>query len=880
MTFEDQVGELLWKKFPYAVLSNVPIYRPDSSEDRPGYEIDHLLHAGSSLSDRLLVVECKGPPVFGRHRDQLPHEGGPWNVEYPHQQHPGQMIRKDCKRQVENHARALMGYLRGVARELQIEAWVVSRDHVGPDLDVQEGRIRYRLIAWQRFEQELRRFAEAERIVPVRQSPLLGALRRGFPVPEIGHPELGNALAYAARCRNAIDVELFSSFKPVKGWWAVNGSAGMGKSVLLAYGLFVFASDKQVVPNPDGADGPWRLESFDERAAEIGLPDLADRSIFAMARKEKQVRGLEELWTRFVAEYSKLESSLNVRFNRPVFRRWDGEIPAECNVLVIDEAHDIPPEHHDRIAQWIHAGDVPRYLAIACDRHQLLRLVGADAPLIQGINFRAPHTTRLKRNYRNPFAVYAGSLALMFRWFAPTGPKILPKREELKDEFGFDVRQYGVERDQTVELASWNDSHPGNYWSFTVSSFASCAEVFSQLASEGFGKNEVLWVRFSPEDESFDYEKLARFTYHNCFNDESSELVDKYVKGQEFPVVVVEGFPRELETSQWQEGSETEAEKQMWKARRELYLCCSRSTCFLHFIHADSDEESKRGPAAEIAELVRQLSHPENRYAVTRRTWQFSFRSTGIVRSVPVFTNEDKRDATPPPDLKTVVIGRPVTGKVLATALGLQVSVLIDPLLELGFTLRNVLKDIIPDTTAKELALKYGVILQIADGESPSEPSDGNRPSGGSPVTLVSNTPSSGDRGIVRTEPPIAVPPPLVPANQFESSLIQFSKSWEFRHHSAKVDRYRALLTWMLNNKPETREVLLRYERGRHRKYFATTADEIYKSAGSPNPQTLGVTGIWALTTSPTEMKVQILNDVMHQIGVSLPTRQEVLREF
>ncbi len=884
MPYEDQVGEMLRERFPFAFLSNVPIYRPDSDEDwHPGFEIDHLLHASSSLTDRIFIVECKGLPVFGAQPGQQPQPDGPWNVQRPHPRQPGRTINKDAKKQVENHARALMSYLRGIPRDLQIEAWVVSRDYQGDIIDSRQGRILYRLIGGRHLDAELRALERSERMVPVRQSPLLGALRRGFPLRDIGHPELGNALSYVARCRNAIDVELFRSFEPSKGWWAVNGSAGMGKSVLLAYSLFVFASDKRVVPDPDGMDFRWKLDPFEKRAVELGLPTLANRSIFAMARKEKQVRGLEDLWTRFVAEYSKMESSLNVRFNRPVFRRWDGEIPDECNVLVIDEAHDIPPEHHARIALWLKPDEeqsdaTKRYLAIACDRHQLLRLVGADAPLIHGINFKS-HTKKLWRNYRNPFAVYAGSLALMFRWFAQTGPKILPTKEQLEGEFGFKVRARGTGLNEETILESWNDSHPANYWSFTVSKSPSCEGIYSQLANDGLGRSDVLWVRFSPEDEAFDYEKLSRFTYHNCFSDESAELVDKYVKGQEFPVVVIEGFPRDLEMSDWRNDDGTEAEKRMWKARRELYLCCSRSTCFLHFIHQPGDESSNAsGPASEVAELVAQLSQPENHDDVCRRIWSLGFRSSGITRPVPTYTEAEIGVVEPPPDLKSVTMNRPVTAKTLATALGLQVSVLIEPLSALRFTLRTV-KDDIPDPTAKELALKFGTILEITDGESGLGGEISPQPIGGIPS---GNQPSSdtGLAGARQSEPVTQTARPREGANEFETALIQFVKSWEFNHLRAKVDRYLGLLAWLLTRRPEMRDVLLRYDRGRIRKYFATTQDEIDRHANSANPQRIAASGLWALTTSPTDLKLSVLNDVMHSIGISLPTRQEVLREF
>jgi negative regulator of replication initiation len=402
--------------------------------------------------------------------------------------------------------------------------------------------------------------------------------------------------------------------------------------------------------------------------------------------------------------------------------------------------------------------------------------------------------------------------------------------------------------------------------------------VFSQLASEGLGPSDVLWVRFGAEDETFDYEKLARFTYHNCFNEESSELVDKYVKGQEFPVVVIEGFPRDLETSDWRESEQTEAERRMWKARRELYLCCSRSTCFLHFIHPQGGDGSSRGPADEVAEIVSRLSHPVDYDAICKRVWRFCFRSAGIARPVPAYTDEAVEMEQPLQDLKAISMNRPVTAKALATALGLQASALVDPLSELGFTIRTV-KDLVPDSIAKELALKLGTILEVTMEEMPSE---GDMPPASedkSHASIKSDS-DSANRGDRMSPAPPAPQTAHETKDDFEIALLQFVRAWAFRGLGSKVERYLALLTWFLARKPETKAVLLRHDRGRMRKYFATTKEEIDRHANSANAKPIGATGLWALGTTSTDLKRSVLNDVMIGLGISLPTRQEVLREF
>ena len=79
--FEQAVRVELDKRFPCSVLSNIPIYRPDVREDRlRGYEIDHLMHVSSELNDRLIIVECKEPPITGERQHELPTDNGPWNL--------------------------------------------------------------------------------------------------------------------------------------------------------------------------------------------------------------------------------------------------------------------------------------------------------------------------------------------------------------------------------------------------------------------------------------------------------------------------------------------------------------------------------------------------------------------------------------------------------------------------------------------------------------------------------------------------------------------------------------------------------------------------------------------------------------------------------
>jgi len=211
------------------------------------------------------------------------------------------------------------------------------------------------------------------------QSDLLGLLRLGLPVAELGHPELPNAIAYIERCRRNLDMELFRAFDPAKERWAINGSAGMGKSVLLAYSLFVLTTDRRV----EAQGNHKQLVNFSEQAAQLNLPPLGRRRVYAFALKEKQRQVIEILFRRFVDDFSPLSQDHDLGIRRPAIQLWTGKIPEDCHVLVLDEAHDLSSAHAKLISDWVNVPGQKRYLLIACDRHQKLRLVGRDENIMK-----------------------------------------------------------------------------------------------------------------------------------------------------------------------------------------------------------------------------------------------------------------------------------------------------------------------------------------------------------------------------------------------------------------------------------------------------------------------------------------------------------------
>jgi hypothetical protein len=282
------------------------------------------------------------------------------------------------------------------------------------------------------------------------------------------------------------------------------------------------------------------------------------------------------------------------------------------------------------------------FLIVACDRHQKLRLGSQDAKIIEGLDFTRK-STRLRQIYRNPAPVYIASLALMFRWFGTEGPKVIPSPTELRDQFGFQADK-AIGSDPSIIVKMMSDAHPANSWCHTVGTFPDVTTAYESLAKENLGFKEVLWVRFSTEDPDFDYEQLnQRFTYHVCRTSDASKISDKYIKGQDYPIVIVEGFPGFMDRYEGENPKATEqVEAQMWAFRRELYLCASRATTFLYFVCNVTKTPEALRIQAELQRIVEGVAKPENIAGDPSggtKTWKFRITPTKLSRSLAVYTD-------------------------------------------------------------------------------------------------------------------------------------------------------------------------------------------------------------------------------------------------
>jgi hypothetical protein len=639
--FERDVTALLEEMFPFSVLSGIRLF---SSEPRGriayGFEMDNLLHFRISEIDYVVLVDAKKQVVRG--------EGGSWIVIYDNE-------KKCAKEQLNNHIETLWEYLQPITKstELRFIGIVVSSDSRTGQRDAHGyHNAKLHLCNFTQLTDFLSKefgLGQSGRtrteVLRVSQSHFLDLLRMSLPVPQLGHPEIASAMRYVERCRRTLDESLFVYFDPKPRRWVINGSAGMGKSVLLAYTAAVLSSGYELYRSL----GEVAAKKAQELLEKIGFesdPNRGDIAIVAMS--SKQLESLRGWFADFLKKFQAGDMEVAIRFRQPEFilcRSGEPVFPAgrRWSAILVDETHDLPPYAAQQIAS-IYSEQHP-YLVVACDRHQKLQLAGSDAKILQGIDFRN-RSTRLSQIYRNPAPVYIASLALMFRWFGDNdGPKIEPTLRQIQSEFGFEVRQLPG---GNVEATLRSDAHPANSWCHTVACFPEVAAVYALLEREKLDQRDVLWVRFSEEDPEFDYERiLNRWMYHNCRTPDARKISDKYIKGQDYPVVVIEGFPSFMD--RWQDSAEPSdaAETKMWRFRRELYLCASRATTFLYFVCNVPETPEVLRIQREIEQLIAAVSLPEDRLTSATRSWTFTIRHSKHPRGLDVFTETTESAITP-----------------------------------------------------------------------------------------------------------------------------------------------------------------------------------------------------------------------------------------
>lgn len=108
--------------------------------------------------------------------------------------------------------------------------------------------------------------------------------------------------------------------------------------------------------------------------------------------------------------------------------------------------------------------------------------------------------------------------------------------------------------------------------------------------------------------------------------------------------------------------------------------------------------------------------------------------------------------------------------------------------------------------------------------------------------------------------------------------LSAFIESGRFPWHANTVNRYLAILNWLLKAVPDGRDHLLNYRReGASRRFFGTSESELHEHASSANPHRIGQSEVWALTTTDSRVKREIVDDLLRACEVSLEARQKVI---
>jgi hypothetical protein len=649
LEFEAEVGVILQWHVPHGLLSRVPVFHGDTKEDELfATEIDHLIHFRRGGHDHLLILECKNQQITHSRNPhgRAPRGNEPWFFHYTEGS-------RDVRGQISRQAGALCHFLdRQPGRDITVECWVVHQRRDCLPLEFAQDRpLTYRAFNTTQFRHGLKKLLAEAEVLTVQRSPLLAKMQKGVPRNGSPHPPLLDALDYIADARRSIDKRLFGRFNdwfPMQhDLWAIKGAAGSGKSVLLAYSLAALATDLRILH--DKAREETTVQPC-PGFLPAGIPRFDDRKIHAFAMSRFQLDALQRTFENFVTLITRHNQGVRPKVLPVHFGIWKGSVPSGCNILAIDEAHDLDDASQKSIAAW-HLSPAPskaspaqakppeptrseRYLIIALDRQQQIRqTMDQRTHILKGLNFRY-RTRMMDRCYRSPVAAFLAANALLCRWYSAQGPMIHPGTREVDTSFGgFQTFQGGigvkVEEDPRKNLCRiWirNDSHPANHWTNTVDLFDSARELHDMLQRERLSKHQVLWLRFDGQSSDLaDRHAAQSFEYHQIGQQNPEHFVDINVKGLEFPVVVIEGFPPHF--------NDSSDLPRMWKARRVHYICASRATGFLYFVLPP--DARAQSPRNEVVEILNQLQRPEHRRANdTGKTWRMevTWRPTDVVQ--------------------------------------------------------------------------------------------------------------------------------------------------------------------------------------------------------------------------------------------------------
>jgi len=89
--------------------------------------------------------------------------------------------------------------------------------------------------------------------------------------------------------------------------------------------------------------------------------------------------------------------------------------------------------------------------------------------------------------------------------------------------------------------------------------------------------------------------------------------------------------------------------------------------------------------------------------------------------------------------------------------------------------------------------------------------------------------------------------------------------SREFKYARGVVGKFLTVLSWLYNQNPSKFSAVEDIH-GRGRIYFSKSKDELLNSGRSVNPKKIEGTPYWVITTTPTDLKQNILDRVMTEL--------------
>ena len=109
----------------------------------------------------------------------------------------------------------------------------------------------------------------------------------------------------------------------------------------------------------------------------------------------------------------------------------------------------------------------------------------------------------------------------------------------------------------------------------------------------------------------------------------------------------------------------------------------------------------------------------------------------------------------------------------------------------------------------------------------------------------------------------------VIPPSHEKSELLKLLASTEFVYAKGVVGRFLVVLRWLHHRDPEG-FAKVENIKGRGRLYFAKDARTLHAAGRSVNPKQIPGAPYWVITTTPTDLKQEILERVMREPGYSL----------